>query len=402
MKTEGNENDSILLCRKASLSPIKELDELEGLERHTSLDRDSGSSCAEVAKTVADPTFPGLVVSDDDRKSWGLSQRSHAPDAAPIWTPSSPPLPALPTSERHVDIPLTLEREEVTHSSPQDCASQESQDVCRAVPAHHERLNPFSTAGPAGVMSSWTSPNTFLPPVHTPSISSALDCQDVQRSSPSVLLLDAQPSRTTQLDSLPLSIPSHLEDCGRPTAVLGSKGIDSEAGTSSSRTALGSLPSRLHTSADRGTSMRARRRQREPVPQSSNVTSARSDLAPEAFLSSSDDSLITTSRSSGLPLSQIYNLPDVPLARKDAKTRAVKSILKSMPRPPPSRLVPESLDQVFTQSDEASLDEDDPPCASGKARKGCRPNDYRISPRPRDTSSPDCFPPGDSGERVRL
>src|SRR6266566_9577291 len=40
---------------------------------------------------------------------------------------------------------------------------------------------------------------------------------------------------------LPLSIPAHwhLEDCGRPTAVLGSrhKGIDSEAGTSPSRAA---------------------------------------------------------------------------------------------------------------------------------------------------------------------
>jgi hypothetical protein len=58
-------------------------------------------------------------------------------------------------------------------------------------------------------------------------------------------------------------------------------------------------------------------------PKSSNVTSARSDLAPKAFLSSSDLP-ITTSRSSGLPLSQISNLPDVSLACKDAKTQAVK------------------------------------------------------------------------------
>src|SRR6267154_5534252 len=106
------------------------------------------SSCAEVAKTVADPTFPGPVVSDNYRKSWGLSQRNHTPDAPPNWTPSPP------------------------HSSRQDCASEEFhwQDVCRAVPAHQEHLNPFST-----------------------------DCQDVRRSLPSV------------------------EDCGRPTAVLGSR-----------------------------------------------------------------------------------------------------------------------------------------------------------------------------------
>jgi hypothetical protein len=39
-----------------------------------------------------------------------------------LWTPSSPQLPALPTSERRVDIPLTLEREEVTHLSQQDIA----------------------------------------------------------------------------------------------------------------------------------------------------------------------------------------------------------------------------------------------------------------------------------------
>jgi hypothetical protein len=33
----ADENDSILLCGKALLSPIKELDEVEVLERHTSL-----------------------------------------------------------------------------------------------------------------------------------------------------------------------------------------------------------------------------------------------------------------------------------------------------------------------------------------------------------------------------
>jgi hypothetical protein len=65
------------------------LDELEALERYTSLDRDSGSSWAESGKTVTDLTFLGPVVSDDDRKFCGLSQRNHTPDAPPIWTPSS-------------------------------------------------------------------------------------------------------------------------------------------------------------------------------------------------------------------------------------------------------------------------------------------------------------------------
>ena len=304
------------------------------------------------------------MVSDDDRKPWGLSQRNQTPDAPPIWTPSSPQLPVF-----GIPLTVTLERGtgQVTHSSRQDCANEESQDVCRAVPAHHERLNSFSTAGPVGVMSSPTPPNAFSPPVHPPSFS----------------------------------------DCGRPRAVLGSKhkDIDSEAGTSSSRIALRSLASRSRTSADQGTSMRARRLQRDPVPQSSNVTSnvtgARSDLAPGTFLSSSDD-FFTTSRSSGLPLSQISNLPAVSLTHKDAKTKAVKRIPKLIPRPPPSRFVSKLLDQAFIRPDEASLNEDDPPCASGKARKGRRPNDYSISSRPRDTSSPDCSPPGDSGERIRL
>jgi hypothetical protein len=116
MKTEEDGNDSIFLCQKALLSPIKELDEPEVLERHALLDRDSVSSCAEVAKTVADPTFPGRVVSDDDRKFWGKPQRNHT-DAPPIWTLSSPRVRALPTRERRVDIPVTLECEEVTHLS---------------------------------------------------------------------------------------------------------------------------------------------------------------------------------------------------------------------------------------------------------------------------------------------
>jgi hypothetical protein len=157
--------------------------------------------------------------------------------------------------------------------------------------------------------------------------------------------------------------------------VLGSrhKGIDSEAGTSSSRTAPGSL--KFRNTVDQGTSTRARRRRRDPGRQSSNVTSARSDLTPKAVHSSSDDFPITTSRSSGLPLSQISNLPSVSLARKGAKMRAVKRIAKSMLQ---SRLVPKLLDH----------DEDDSACASGKARKGRHPNDHRIFFCPCDTPSP--------------
>jgi hypothetical protein len=279
------------------------------------------------------------------------------------------------------------------------------------MPSHHVRLEQFSTSGTTGVISSSTSPNPLSesPPVHPPNISSALDCHGVKRTGPSVLLLDAQSSRTTQLGSLSLSIPAHLEDCGRPTVALGSrqKGIDSdsEAGTSSSRTAaLESLASRFCTSADQGTSMRARRRRRDSVLKSSSITSARSDLSPEAILSSSDDFPISTFRSSGLPLSHTSNLTDVSLARKGAKTQAVKRIPKSIPGPPRSRLVSESLDQALIQleSGEEFLYEDNPPCASGKAQKGRRSNDYRISSRLRDISSPDCFLRGDSGECVRL
>jgi len=93
---------------------------------------------------------------------------------------------------------------------------------CLSGSVHHGR--PFSMTGPAGVMLSWTSPNTFSPPVDPKNVSSALDCQDVQRSSPSVLLLDAQPSWTTQLDSLPLSVNAQLEDCGRNSAWVQAKG----------------------------------------------------------------------------------------------------------------------------------------------------------------------------------
>ena len=123
MKAEGNENDSIFLCQKALLSPIEELDELEVLERHTSLDRDSRSSCAKVAKIIADTTFPGSMVFGDDRKSWDLSQINQILDAPPIWTLPSPRLPAFPTGGRRMGIPMTLGREEVTQSPRQDCSS---------------------------------------------------------------------------------------------------------------------------------------------------------------------------------------------------------------------------------------------------------------------------------------
>jgi len=117
MKTEENGSDSILLCWKGLLSPIKELGEVEVLERHTSVNRDGGSSCAEVARTVADPTFPVSVVSDGDR-NLGVCPNEIIPSKHRQvgHHASSPQLPVLLTSERRVDIPVTMEREEVTHS----------------------------------------------------------------------------------------------------------------------------------------------------------------------------------------------------------------------------------------------------------------------------------------------
>lgn len=80
----------------------------EVLERPESLH--SGFSCSEVPKTIADPAFPGHVVSDEDPETWLLNT-----------TPNAPPSPI--TSEHRVDISLTLESEEVTHSARQDCGS---------------------------------------------------------------------------------------------------------------------------------------------------------------------------------------------------------------------------------------------------------------------------------------
>ena len=388
------------------------------MERETSLDHDSGSFFAEVAKTIADPTIPGPMVSDDDRKSCDLSERNHSPDIPPTWTPPSPHLPPLPTSERQVDIPATLK---VTHSSrvhvselpssriidlPLPVFSQitlrrsslSSSNIHNMLEVRLASSELGSNHSNAEVGSAAPDPlvGGLLNNAQNGDFHSTLDCQDVRRPPPPVLL-EAQPSRTTQPDSHPLSIPAHLEDSGRPTAVLGPthKGFNSETGTPSHRTALGSLSSRLRTSVDQGTLMRARRRERGYLPQSSNVSSARS----EASLSSSDDFPITTRRGSGPPLSQVSNLPEVSLARKDGKTQAVKRIPKSMPRP---CLVPGLRDQAYIPSDEASIDKGDPPCASGKARKGCRPNDYCVSSRSHDISSPDYSLHGDSGERVRL
>ena len=243
MKAEGNENDSIFLCRKAVLSPIKELDELEVLERHTSLDRDSGSSNTEVrvAKTVADLTFPGPVVSDDCRKSWSLSQRNHTSDAPPIWILSSPRFPVLPTGkrERQVDIPVTPRRKEVKHSSlaSPDHVPEPPRIV---VPAFPRITLPRFSLSPSGIDKVLGRRLAMSEPGNN------LGNTEVGSAAPDPLL-DAQRSQTTRLDSL-------SEDCGSPTAVLRSRlkgiNIDSEAGTSPSRTTLGSLPSRLHTSVD--------------------------------------------------------------------------------------------------------------------------------------------------------
>lgn len=142
VKTEENGDDPNFLCQKAILSPIRELDEPEVLERHTSLDRDSVFSCVEVAKTVADPTLSGRMASDGDHRFGGLSQRGCTNDAPPVWTLPSPLSPVIPTSKRQVNIPVTLEREEVTHSSlaslsepPLDLASSSRIDLpLRVIP----------------------------------------------------------------------------------------------------------------------------------------------------------------------------------------------------------------------------------------------------------------------------
>jgi hypothetical protein len=357
MKTEGNGNDSILPCRKVSLSPIKESDGIEVRGRHrASLDGDSGSSCAEVAKTVADLTFPGLVLSDDDRKS---SHRNDSPDAVPIWTLSSHQMPTLPTSERQVDISLTLEHEEVTHSSQQDCNSSSRDHLFEPPSSRIIDLLPI------------------FPRINSPR--SSLSPSGFHR------ILEHR---------LASSKPGNDHASVRVGNVSKPKSIDAERATSSSRIALGSLPSRSRTSDEQGTSMKARRRRRDAVPQSSNLTGPRSDSA--------DDFPIATSRRSGLPLSESSNLSDASLTRKDTKTQAVKHVPKSMPLSPPSYLISGFLDQTLVQLDEASPDEDDPPGASssGKAQKGRRSNNYPISLRSRDISGPDCFLSGDSGEII--
>ncbi len=146
MKTELEEKatDSILLGRRTLLSPIEELNELEVLERHTSLD--SGNSGAEVAKTVADPTFPGPVVSDDDPECWILSERNQTSDVPPICPPSSPSPLALPISERHVDIPVTPERR---HSSRDHVSSSRIVDL--PLPVFPRITLPLFSLPPSGI-----------------------------------------------------------------------------------------------------------------------------------------------------------------------------------------------------------------------------------------------------------
>jgi hypothetical protein len=89
MKAEENGNDSILLCRKALLSPIKGLDEVEVHHLTVTV----GLLAQEWPRqSLIDPTFPRRVVSDDDHKAWGLSKRNPNSDEPPIWTSSSPQL----------------------------------------------------------------------------------------------------------------------------------------------------------------------------------------------------------------------------------------------------------------------------------------------------------------------
>jgi hypothetical protein len=71
-----------------------------------------------------------------------------------------------------------------------------------------EHLDPFSTAGPVSCRAGLHQ----LPFRHRFTLpSSVRDCQDIQRSLPSVLPLDAKPGRTMQLHFLPLSIPAYLD-----------------------------------------------------------------------------------------------------------------------------------------------------------------------------------------------
>jgi hypothetical protein len=89
----------------------------EVLEKRKSLD--SGFFFCEVVSTIADPAFPGPVVSDDDPENRLSNNTSDAPR---IWTLASPPLLTRFISERRVDISLTLGNEEVAPSSRQDCS----------------------------------------------------------------------------------------------------------------------------------------------------------------------------------------------------------------------------------------------------------------------------------------
>jgi hypothetical protein len=97
---------------------------------------------------------------------------------------------------------------------------------------HHERLNSFSPAGLFGLTTSSTSPNTISPPDHPSTIPSPLG--PGRPKVPGFCLATRRPGNSDNAARFPFFVDSHLEDCDRPTAVLGfrHRGIDSGAGTS--------------------------------------------------------------------------------------------------------------------------------------------------------------------------
>lgn len=177
---------------------------------------------------------------------------------------------------------------------------------------------------------------------------------------------------------------------------------------------LGSPPSKICVQTCR----------RAPGSQSSNVVTIQSGSAPEAFRLPSNH-FAARSSTSGLPAldrrdapladwdqghssntvqhlpTQPFGIPRAPLVREDTETQAVKRTTKSMPQLSPPRLLPGLLNPVTIDSDGTTLTNNDCPCASGKLRKGGRPNHYRGFSRPRDIPRLDYDLPGDFGESVR-
>jgi hypothetical protein len=177
--------------------------------------------------------------------------------------------------------------------------------------------------------------------------------------------------------------------------------------------ALGSPPSKICVQTCRGA----------PGSQSSNVVTIQSGSAPEVFrlpsncftvrsstsvpvLGRRDAPLADWDQSHSLNIvqhlpTQPFGIPRASLVREDAGMQAVKRTTKSMPQLSPPRLLQGLLDPVTIDSDGTALTNNVSPCASGKLRKGSRPNHYRGFLRPRDIPRLDYDLPGDFGESVR-